>query len=371
MKIFRKKSKNDTRTEMNRHLKVSDLVFLGLGSMVGTGIFTITGIGAANYAGPALTISIVISAIAIAILALFYAEFASRIPSNGGAYSYVYATLGEFPAWIVGWYIIMEFLTAISSVAVGWGSYLKGMLANYGITLPAALNGTYNAKEGTYIDLLPVLVMFFVTAIVLMNSKAALRFNSFLVILKFSGLALFIIVGIFFIDGQNWSNFAPYGLGQIYGGQTGIFAGASVMFFAFLGFESISMTVDEVKDPQKTVPRGIVLSLTIVTILYIVVTMILTGIVHYTKLNVPDAVAFALRSVGLTWAADYVSIVAILTLITVCISMTYALARIVYSISRDGLLPKSLYQITAISKVPKNATLVVGLLSMIFAGLFL
>lgn len=267
MTIFRKKKKDLNKTEMHRHLKVTDLVFLGLGSMVGTGIFTITGIGAANYAGPALTISIIISAIAIGILALFYAEFASRIPSNGGAYSYVYATLGEFPAWIVGWYIIMEFLTAVSSVAVGWGSYLKGLLANYGLALPNALNGTFNPKNGTYIDLLPVLVMIFVTSIVLMNSKAALRFNSFLVLLKFSALALFIIVGLFFINGHNWSQFAPYGLGQIYGGKSGIFAGASVMFFAFLGFESISMTVDEVKEPQKTIPKGIVLSLTIVTIL--------------------------------------------------------------------------------------------------------
>ncbi|MGT2729147.1 APC family permease [Streptococcus phocae subsp. phocae] len=370
MNLLRKKNNIGNKTEMNRHFKVIDLVFLGLGSMVGTGIFTITGIGAANYAGPALTISIILSAIAIGILALFYAEFASRIPANGGAYSYVYATLGEFPAWIVGWYIIMEFLTAISSVAVGWGSYLKGLLANYGFHLPAALNGTFNPKLGHYIDILPVLVMFFVTAIVLMNSKAALRFNSLLVVLKFSALALFIIVGLFFIDGNNWSSFSPYGWGQIYGGKSGIFAGASVMFFAFLGFESISMTVDEVKDPQKTIPRGIIFSLGIVTVLYIVVTIVLTGIVHYTKLNVPDAVAFALRTIGLNWAADYVSIVAIMTLITVCISMTYALARIIYSISRDGLLPKFLHQITTENKIPKNATLVVGFLAMICAGVF-
>ncbi len=355
---------------MPRHLKVADLVFLGLGSMVGTGIFTITGIGAATYAGPALTISIIISALAIGILALFYAEFASRIPSNGGAYSYVYATLGEFPAWLVGWYIIMEFLTAVSSVAVGWGSYLKGLLANYGLYLPTALNGTFNPKNGTYIDLLPIMVMLVVTGIVLMNSKTALRFNSFLVILKFSALALFIFVGLFFIDSHNWANFSPYGFGQVYGGKTGIFAGASVMFFAFLGFESISMTVDEVKDPQKTIPKGIILSLAIVTVLYIVVTMVLTGIVHYTQLTVSDAVAFSLRYIGLYWAADYVSIVAIFTLITVCISMTYALARTVYSISRDGLLPSFLSTLSEKNKVPQKATVIVGLFSMISAGLF-
>ncbi|KHD43973.1 APC family permease [Streptococcus hongkongensis] len=370
MTIFRKKNNSKNKTEMRRHLKVNDLIFLGLGSMVGTGIFTITGIGAAQYAGPALTISIIISALAIGILALFYAEFASRVPANGGAYSYVYATLGEFPAWIVGWYIIMEFLTAISSVAVGWGSYLKGLLSSYGIIIPKMLNETFNPKHGTYIDILPVFVMLVVMTIVLMNSKTALRFNSLLVILKFSALFIFILVGIFFIKPENWSNFAPYGIGKIYGGQSGIFAGASVMFFAFLGFESISMTVDEVKNPQNTIPKGITLSLIIVTILYVLVTIILTGIIHYTKLNVPDAVSFALRSIGMEWVANYVSIVAVLTLITVCISMTFALARIVYSISRDGLLPKSLHKITSKNFVPKNATLLVGILSMICAGLF-
>lgn len=369
MNIFRRKNNSTIKTEMRRHLTVLDLIFLGLGSMVGTGIFTITGIGAAKYAGPALTISIILSALAIAILALFYAEFASRIPANGGAYSYVYATLGEFPAWIVGWYIIMEFLTAISSVAVGWGSYLKGLLVSFNLHMPTALNGTFDPHRGTYVDFLPMLVMLAVTAIVLMNSKTALRFNSLLVILKFSALALFIIVGLFFIDAKNWADFAPYGFGQLYGGKSGIFAGASVMFFAFLGFESISMTVDEVKNPQKTIPRGIIFSLIIVTVLYVLVTAILTGIVYYTKLDVPDAVAFALRYIGISWAANYISIIAILTLITVCISMTFALARIVYSISRDGLLPKTLKKVTSNSFIPRNATLLVGFISMICAGI--
>ncbi|MGT2750052.1 amino acid permease [Streptococcus orisasini] len=370
MTVFRKKNTSFDKTEMKRHLKLVDLIFLGLGSMVGTGIFTITGIGAAKYAGPALIISIIISAIAVGISALFYAEFASRIPANGGAYSYLYATLGEFPAWLAGWYIIMEFLTAVSSVASGWGSYLKGLLLSYHIQLPAFLNGTFNPDKGNYIDLLPALVVLLVTGIVLLNSKIALRFNSSLVIMKFSALALFIIVGIFHIKPENWSNFAPFGFGQIYGGQTGIMAGASLMFFAFLGFESISMAVDEVQEPQKTIPKGIITSLTIVTILYASVTLVLTGIIHYSKLDVADAVAFALRQVGLNWAADYISIIAILTLITVCISMTYALARTVYSISRDGLLPKKLSVVTKHSKVPKNATLLVGLMSMICAGVF-
>ncbi|MFC3932511.1 APC family permease [Streptococcus dentapri] len=368
MNIFRKKDPRQTKTEMVRNLRTIDLVFLGLGSMVGTGIFTITGIGAAEYAGPSLMISIILAAIAVGISALFYAEFASRLPANGGAYSYVYATLGEFPAWLVGWMIIMEFLTAISSVASGWGSYLKGLLASFGITLPKALSGTFDPNQGHYIDLLPVLVMVAVTALVLLNSKSILRFNSFLVILKFSALALFIIAGIFFINTDNWTNFAPFGFIQPHGGK-GILAGASIMFFAFLGFESLSMTVDEVKEPQKTVPRGIILSLIVVTILYILVTLVLTGMVHYTKLGVDDAVAFALRHVGLAWAANYVSTVAILTLITVCISMTFALSRTVYSISRDGLLPKELSAISEKTKTPNSATFLVGIFAIVFTGI--
>jgi len=346
MNIFRKKDASKDRTGMRRHLKIPDLILLGIGAMVGTGIFTITGTGAAKYAGPALTISIVISALCVSISALFYAEFASRIPANGGAYSYIYAVLGEFPAWLAGWLTIMEFMTAISGVASGWGSYLKGLLSGFGIQLPAALNGTFNPKAGTYVDLLPILVLAFVTGVVLLNSKAALRFNSALVVLKFSALALFIIAGFFFIKPENWSNFAPFGFGEIYGGKVGVMAGASLMFFAFLGFESISMAVDEIKEPQKNVPRGIVLSLSIVTILYILV------------------------SVGLGWAANYISVVAILTLITVCISMTYALSRMIYSIARDGLLPRSFKKLTDTSRVPKNATILVGIASAVCAGIF-
>ncbi|SNF05084.1 amino acid permease family protein [Streptococcus pneumoniae] len=313
MNIFRTKNVSLDKTEMHRHLKLWDLILLGIGAMVGTGVFTITGTAAATLAGPALVISIVISALCVGLSALFFAEFASRVPATGGAYSYLYAILGEFPAWLAGWLTMMEFMTAISGVASGWAAYFKGLLSQYGIAFPQALNGTFNPQAGTFVDLLPILVLVLVTSLVLLNAKAALRFNSILVILKFSALALFVLVGIWNIKFDNWSNFAPYGFGQIYGASTGIMAGASLMFFGFLGFESISMAVDEVKTPQKNIPRGIVLSLSIVTILYALVTLVLTGVVHYSHLNVDDAVAFALRSVGISWAANYVSLVAILT----------------------------------------------------------
>ena len=370
MNIFRTKDVSLRQTEMHRHLKLWDLILLGIGAMVGTGIVTLPGPAAATCAGPALARSIVSSALRVSLSALFFAEFASRVPATGGAYSYLYAILGELPAWIAGWLTIMEFMTAVSGVASGWAAYFKGLLSNYGISMPQALNGTFNPKQGTYIDFLPILVLTLVTGLVLLNSKAALRFNSLLVVLKFSALALFILVGIWYIKPENWTNFAPFGFGQLYGGSTGIMAGASLMFFGFLGFESISMAVDEIQSPQKNIPRGIVLSLTIVTILYALVTLVLTGIVHYSKLNVDDAVAFSLRSIGIGWAANYVSLVAILTLITVCISMTYSLSRMIYSLARDGLLPQSFKQLSKTSRVPKNATLLTGVASAIAAGVF-
>ncbi|CAG5680794.1 amino acid permease family protein [Streptococcus pneumoniae] len=243
MNIFRTKNVSLDKTEMHRHLKLWDLILLGIGAMVGTGVFTITGTAAATLAGPALVISIVISALCVGLSALFFAEFASRVPATGGAYSYLYAILGEFPAWLAGWLTMMEFMTAISGVASGWAAYFKGLLSQYGIALPQALNGTFNPQAGTFVDLLPILVLVLVTSLVLLNAKAALRFNSILVILKFSALALFVLVGIWNIKFDNWSNFAPYGFGQIYGASTGIMAGASLMFFGFLGFESISMAV--------------------------------------------------------------------------------------------------------------------------------
>lgn len=368
MTIFRKKEIKAEASQMSRHLTVFHLILLGLGSMVGTGIFTITGIGAAKYAGPALVISIIIAAVAVGISALFFAEFASRIPSSGGAYSYIYVTLGEFPAWMTGWYTILVSLMAVSSVASGWAGYFKGFLSQYGIALPQALNGPFDSGKGQYLDLLPVLVLFGVTWIVLLNSKSALKFNGILVILKFSAMILFLAIGIFYIKPDHWTPFSPFGFGGLLTGHTGIMAGASLMFFAFLGYESISVAVDETHDPQKNIPRGIILSLLLVTIFYVVITLVLTGIIPYTNLNVNDSLAFALRQIGMTWAANYISTVAILTLITVCISMMYVLARIIYNLSRDGLLPKRLGIISEKTRVPRNATLLSGILAMIFAG---
>lgn len=369
MDIFRKAPMTQKKSHLQRHLGLSELIFLGVGSIVGTGIFTITGTSAAEYAGPAITISIIIAAICVTMSALFFAEFSSRLPHSGGVYRYIYTVFGEYPAWIAGWFMIIEFLGAISTAASGWGEYFKAFLQTFGISLPKALSGPFNPANGTYIDIVPVLLLLFVTILVLRGSKTALRFNSVLVVCKIAVLILFIALGLTAINVDNWSNFAPYGFGQLYGGKTGIMAGATLMFFAFLGFESICMAADETKDPQKKVPQGIFISIGLVTLLYVLFTLVLTGTVNYTKLNITDVVPFVLRSIGFPLAGNFVSVVVILTLVTVCISMMYALSRIIYNISCDGLLPAQFQKVSATSKVPNNATIFVGIVTMIFAGI--
>ena len=236
MDIFRKAPMTQKKSHLQRHLGLSELIFLGVGSIVGTGIFTITGTSAAEYAGPAITISIIIAAICVTMSALFFAEFSSRLPHSGGVYRYIYTVFGEYPAWIAGWFMIIEFLGAISTAASGWGEYFKAFLQTFGISLPKALSGPFNPANGTYIDIVPVLLLLFVTILVLRGSKTALRFNSVLVVCKIAVLILFIALGLTAINVDNWSNFVPYGFGQLYGGKTGIMAGATLMFFAFLGF---------------------------------------------------------------------------------------------------------------------------------------
>ncbi|TWT14364.1 amino acid permease [Streptococcus sp. sy010] len=368
MSIFRIKSSDSKPSSLQRHLSLGSLILLGIGTMVGTGIFTRSGAAIAT-SGPALIISILIAAIAVGLSAFIYAEFASRVPQGGGAYSYIYATLGEFPAWMAAWFVGIEFLTAVAGVSSGWGSYLKGLLSEVGINLPTALSGV-NPAEGQYVDLAALLVVVLITGLVLLDSRKSLRFNNILVVLKFSALALFIGVGIFKINPENWSNFAPFGFGQLVGGETGIMVGAAAMFYAFLGFEAMPMAIDETKDPQKNMPRAIAIAVASVAVIYATVTLILSGLVNYTQLNVGDAVAFALRQVGMGWAANYVATVAILTLITVCISLLFALTRLLFSLSQDGLLPKSFSNVSEKSQVPANATILSGFIAALMAGFF-
>ncbi|MBL1227733.1 amino acid permease [Enterococcus sp. BWB1-3] len=366
MSIFRKKTLTAPSAESNgmkRNLKTIDLIMLGIGAIVGTGIFVVTGVAAKENAGPALVLSFLVAAVAIILSGLCYAEFASRIPVLGGPYAYMYVVFGEVVAWMTGWLVICEFFLAVSSVASGWSGYVQGFLSSMGIELPQALSGAYNAAEGSYVDLIAVVVLIFVTFWVSLEAKTALRLNNLMVFVKFGIIALFVLVGIFYVKPDNWQPFMPFGF-------SGVLSGAAVVFFAFLGFDAVSMAAEEVENPQKDIPKGIIGSIIITTVLYIVVTLILTGIVPYTSLGVKDPVAFAMRFVEMDAVAGIISVGAILTLLTVTIAMMYSLARIIYAISKDGLLPKFLGKIDEKRHTPKNATYVAGAATMIFAGIF-
>ena len=366
MDLFRKK-KFGSEIEKNgliRHLNGMDLVFLGIGSMIGTGIFTLTGTAAATVAGPALMVSILIAAIAVGISALIFAEFASRIPSQGGPYGYLYAIFGEFPAWITGVLLISEFFTALAITANGWGAYIKGL---FHFRLPELINGPLGAYNHFSIDLIPILVVVGISALGFLGTQTVMRFNRILVVIKIVALALFIIAGLFFLNLDNWSNFAPFGWTSAFSGQ-GVMAGASLMFMAFLGFDTVSVSADETKNPNRAVPYGIFGALAVTMLLYIFVTIALTGMVNYTKLDVSDVLAFALRSVGLAWFGNIISVIAMLTLITVGITMTYALVQTIYGISRDDLLPRKLSRLSGKAKIPRNTLILSGLLSVIISG---
>lgn len=364
MNVFRKKTlRPATQGFMKKNLKLKDLIMLGIGAVIGTGVFVVTGTAAANYAGPAATLSFVVAAFVVILSGFSFAEFASRVPVTGGPYSYLYVVFGELIGWLAGWFLICEYLLAVSSVASGWSSYVQGFLASMGVQLPTALTAGYNAKAGTYVDLIAALVVIFITFWVSQEAKKALRLNNAMVWVKFGIIALFIVVGVFFVEPSNWKPYLPYGL-------SGIFDGAALVFFAFLGFDAIAMAAEEVKDPQKDIPRGIIGSIIIATVLYVIVTLILTGIVPYTELGVGDPVAFAMRYVNLGMVGSILSVGAILTLLTVTISMLYSLVRLVYAISQDGLLPAFLQKIDKKHRTPVRATFVTGAIALFFAAAF-
>lgn len=364
MELFRKKTvEKNLNMSMRRELKTKDLIFLGIGAIIGTGIFVVTGTAAEQMAGPALALSFVLAALVVILSGLCFAEFSSRVPVTGGPYAYMYVVFGELIAWMTGWMMLWEFLLAVSSVASGWASYLRGFLDSIGLHIPTALSGAYDPAAGTYFDVVAFLVVILVTYWVSLEAKTALRLNNLMVYVKFGVIILFIVVGAFFVKTDNWTPFMPMGI-------HGVFDGAALVLFAFLGFDAVAMAADEVKDPQRDVPRGIIGSIILATIFYIIVTLILTGMVPYNELGVGDPVAFAMRFISYPQIGGIISVGAIVTLLTVTISMMYSLARLLYAISKDGLLPQVLSKIDEKRRTPKNATYVAGVVSMFFAGIF-
>ncbi|MCP8969191.1 amino acid permease [Ectobacillus ponti] len=369
MSLFRKKSVQHLISEagakgagLKKDLGAFDLTMLGIGAIIGTGIFVLTGVAAATHAGPALIISFVLSGLACVFAALCYAEFASSVPVSGSAYTYSYATFGELFAWILGWDLILEYGVASSAVAAGWSGYFQGLLAGFGIHLPTALTSAYNPAKGTYIDLPAILVILVITFLLTQGVKKSARFNSIMVLIKISVVLLFIAVGVWHVKPANWTPFMPFGF-------QGVATGAATVFFAYIGFDAVSTAAEEVRNPKRDMPIGIIASLAVCTVLYIVVSAILTGIVPYTQLNVSNPVAFALNFIHQDWAAGFVSLGAIIGITTVLLVMLYGQTRLFYAISRDGLLPKVFSKVNQKTQTPLVNSWVIGIAVSFFAGI--
>lgn len=333
-----------------------DLVMMGIGAIIGTGIFVLTGTGALT-AGPALTVSFVIAALACGFAALCYAEFASAIPVSGSIYTYSYATLGEIVAWMIGWDLLLEYGLATSAVSVGWSGYFQSLMAGFGLKLPAALSAAPGSVPGvkTMLNLPACLIMLAITWVVSYGVRESTRINNLMVAIKIGVVLLFIAVGVWHVQPANWQPFAPFGF-------AGIFNAAALVFFAFIGFDAVTSAAEEVRNPRRDLPIGIIGSLAVCTVLYVVVAAIMTGIVPFAKFaGVDHPVSLALQFAGQNWVAGFVDLGAILGMTTVILVMTYGQTRVIFAMSRDGLLPERLSSVHPVHATPYFATWTVGI----------
>ena len=362
MNIFRKKTVTaNTNTSLNRVLGAFDLTMLGVGAIVGTGIFVLTGVAAAKYAGPALILSFIIAGLACTFAALCYSEFASMIPQSGSAYTYSYVAFGEVIAWILGWDLVLEYGLASAAVASGWSGYFQSLLSGFGIHLPTFMTSAFNPANGTFVDVPAIIIVFIITLLLSRGIQESSKWNIIMVFIKLAVVLLFIFVGVWYVKPDNWVPFTPYGF-------SGVTTGAAVVGFAYFGFDAVSTAAEEVKNPQRNLPIGIISALTICTVLHIIVSLILTGIVPYDQLNVKDPVAFALSFINQNWVAGFVSLGAIIGITTVLMVMMFGQTRLFYAISRDGLLPKSMQKVSKKTQVPIVSTWITSALVAIFAG---
>jgi basic amino acid/polyamine antiporter, APA family len=364
--LLRKKSITDmldqsSQNGLKRSLGTFDLTLLGIGAIIGTGIFVLTGLVAATTAGPALIISFIIAGIACGLAALCYAEFSSSIPVSGSVYTYAYATLGEVFAFLIGWDLMLEYLLAVSAVATGWSAYFQSLISGFGIHFPKILTSAPGTGKGGIVDLPAIVIILLITSLLSKGVKESARVNNIMVLVKLVVIIAFIAIGVGYVKPAHWTPFMPFG-------YTGIITGAATVFFAYLGFDAVSTAAEEVKSPQKSVPIGIIASLLVCTILYMMVTLVLTGIVPYPHLGVDDPVAFALRYIGENRMAGFISLGAIAGMTTVLIVMGYGQIRISFAMSRDGLLPKTLSVIHPKHKTPHVNTWVTGFVAAAIAG---
>lgn len=377
---------------LRRVLGPVQLTSLGVGAIIGTGIFVLTGQAAHDKTGPALMLSFCAAGVACVFAALCYAEFASMVPVAGSAYTYAYATLGELMAWIIGWDLVLEYAVGSATVAHGWSHYFQDFIGILGVKLPHSMttapfdydpNVGHFVSTGTIFDLPAILITFVITAILVKGIRESASFNAGMVIVKLVIVAFVIIVGAFYVNPENWKPFAPYGFtgvsffGKTLFGQTGkggeplgMLAGAATIFFAYIGFDSVSTHAEEARDPKRDVPIGIVTSLVLCTFLYIAVAAVLTGMVPYGKINIDAPVSDAFRQVGLPWAQFLISLGALTGITSVLLVMMLSQPRVLLAMARDGLIPESFFgAIHEKFRTPWKATILTGAFVSVMAGL--
>lgn len=368
--LFRKKpvAYDDTDFGLRKCLSALDLTLLGIGAIIGTGIFVLTGHAAATQSGPAVVLSFVVAGLACAFAALAYAELASSVGGCGSAYGYSYAAFGELIAWIIAWDLILEYGVSVAAVANGWSGYFNNALTAVGIGLPQEF--TKGPFAGGLINLPAVGIILFLMFLLIIGVKESARMNAFAVAIKLATIAIFIAVAVFNVNPVNWSPFAPFGWFDHAsdGRPVGILAGASIVFFAYVGFDAVSTAVEEAHHPQRDVPIGILASLIICTVIYIIVSGLLTGIVPYTELNVSSPVAHALQQIGFNAASGLVAAGVIAGLTTVMLVLYYALTRIITGVSRDGLLPPFFAVVNLKTQTPIRTTVITGVVMAVMAG---
>jgi APA family basic amino acid/polyamine antiporter len=355
---------------LRRALGPLHLVLFGIGCILGAGIYVLPGTAAANFAGPAVMLSFVLAGTACALTALCYAELASTIPVSGSSYSYCYASLGEVFAWGLGWILMLEYTLASSTLAVGFSSYLTSLLRDFGVVVPAAIATPLVGSAGFSVNLVAALAIAAATSVLCAGVRQSAGVNAFLVVVKVAVLAVVITVGVGAIDPGNWKPFIPPHEGQFSFGWPGIVRAASILFFAYLGFETVSTAASESRNPQRDLPVGILGALVVCTALYLAVAAVLTGVVPYRELGVADPVALAVDRMGRPGIAIFVKVGALMGLASVLLVNAYGQSRITFQMSRDGMLPPLFSRVHERFRTPNRGIVVLGAVAAVGAAFF-
>jgi basic amino acid/polyamine antiporter, APA family len=367
--LLRTKPVEQLQSETSQHgrfrrvLGLWQLTAIGLGGIIGAGIFVLTGVVAATQAGPAVSLSFVIAGIASAAAALCYAEFAGMIPAAGSAYTYGYAALGEIVAWVIGWDLLLEYALVVAVVSIGWSGYLQALLGIFGVSLPKWAMGARGTGAGHLLDLTAMLGSLAVAGLLTLRIEWGARFNAAMVVIKIAAVILVIAAGLPYVRTANWHPFMPFGF-------AGMAEGAAVVFFAVFGYDTLTTAAEEAQDPQRQIPRAVLLSLSIALVLYIAMSLVLTGIVRFDALNNAAPVASAFTAIGLPWVTLAVSAAAVAGIVSVMLAFLLGCARIWFAMSRDGLLPAWFSKVHPRYRTPHRPTLIAGVLTAFVAGFF-